>query len=330
MSKVFKILAIDGGGARGVIPARFLMELEKRTGRHIYELFDLIAGTSTGSILALGLATPGTDGKPRYCAEDALRIYRDEGPRIFSNNWRRFLLTVNGYIRPKYAFQPLEDILKHYFGEIRLSQLLRDTIITSYDIEKRMPWFFRSSNAKVLPDYDFSLVQVIRAATAAPSYFSPARLLTAKDELYTLVDGGVFANNPAMVGYVDALSKYSGYDRIMVVSLGTGLADRSFPYSQAQQWGLIGWALPAVDILQRGVSETVDYQMRQVLNKNPENTAQYYRLQIRLGPNEDVLDDPRPEFLNQLEHAAQHYISENAQYFAELAAQLLEGEPTKS
>lgn len=327
MGKIFKILAIDGGGARGVIPARFLMELERRTGKQIYELFDLITGTSTGSIIALGLTMPGPDGQPRYKAEDALYIYRREGPRIFSTNLQRLLLTLNGYIRPKYAFEPLESILKQYFGDARLKDTLRDVIVSTYDIEKRMPWFFRTLKAREQADYDFSLVEVIRAATAAPSYFSPARITTTKEEMYTLVDGGVFANNPAMVGYVDALSKYKDYERVMVVSLGTGLADRSFPYNKARQWGLIGWALPAVDILQRGVSESVDYQMDQVLNRNPESTALYYRLQVNLGKNDDVLDNPTPEFLDRLEDEAKRYIVANGHVFDEMCGQLLEIAP---
>jgi uncharacterized protein len=85
MADVFKVLSIDGGGLRGIIPAMVLAEIEERTGRPIAETFDLIAGTSTGGILALGLTMPGDGGKPRYTAKELIRIYEEQGARIFSH-----------------------------------------------------------------------------------------------------------------------------------------------------------------------------------------------------------------------------------------------------
>ena len=91
MSDVIKILSIDGGGIRGLIPAVVLAEIEKRTGKPASELFDLIAGTSTGGILALGLTCPAADGRPRYSAERLIDLYQKEGNRIFNRSrWRRF------------------------------------------------------------------------------------------------------------------------------------------------------------------------------------------------------------------------------------------------
>src|SRR5918995_672220 len=83
MPNTFKVLSIDGGGIRGIIPAMVLARLEKQTGRPIAEMFDLIAGTSTGGILALGLTLPSDDGKPRYAAKDLLELYEKDGSRIF-------------------------------------------------------------------------------------------------------------------------------------------------------------------------------------------------------------------------------------------------------
>lgn len=83
MSKTIKILSIDGGGIRGIIPALILAEIEQRTGKPICQMFDLIAGTSTGGILALGLTRPDDTGQPAYRAEDLVRLYKTEGPVIF-------------------------------------------------------------------------------------------------------------------------------------------------------------------------------------------------------------------------------------------------------
>lgn len=79
MADVFKVLSIDGGGIRGIIPAMVLAEIEDRTGRPVAETFDLIAGTSTGGILALGLTLPGDNGRPRYAAEELIGLYEEEG-----------------------------------------------------------------------------------------------------------------------------------------------------------------------------------------------------------------------------------------------------------
>ena len=90
MARTIRVLSIDGGGIRGIIPALMLGEIERRTNKPIAELFDLIAGTSTGGILALGLTVPGPDGKPKYCADELVQLYKEEGPRIFHRpTWHR-------------------------------------------------------------------------------------------------------------------------------------------------------------------------------------------------------------------------------------------------
>lgn len=332
MDKMFRVLSIDGGGVRGVIPATFLIEIEKRTGKFIHELFDLIAGTSTGGILALGLTTPSDEaGVPRYRAADGMRLYREEGPRIFRKTARRSLSTLNGLLAPKYPAEPMELTLRNYFGKARLHETLTDVVITSYDIEQRAPWFFRSLNARQLPGYDFSLMQVARATTAAPSNFSPLRIKTLDDEqdeqIYTLVDGGVFANNPAMVAYVDALSLYQDHDKVMMVSLGTGRSERKIPYAQAQRWGLFGWALPAIDILKSGANESVDYQMRQVLNQSGTamDASRYFRFQVRLHDDEDDMDNASQRNLDNLERIARGHILHHEETFNRMCSLLMEG-----
>jgi patatin-like phospholipase/acyl hydrolase len=333
MGRVFSILSIDGGGLRGLIPVVFLLELERRTGQPIHRLFDLIAGTSTGGILGMGIAVPDADGQPRYTVRDGLRLYREEGPKIFSRDLRRGLTTLNGLTGPRYRADAMTAALADYLGSARLQHTLTDLVITAYDIERRSPWFFRSLRARARPDYDFPLVDVGRAATAAPANFAPARLTLADGETYTLVDGGVFANNPAMIAYVDALSLYAdrGYDSVLVVSLGTGFVQRGFPYSAARGWGLLGWGLPAIDILKTGANESVDYQMRQVLNRmtqqadDDQAAHRYYRLQVELQPGQDSMDDSTPAHLDRLEAAARRYVDANSALFDRISQQLIEG-----
>src|SRR5215211_3541103 len=130
---MMKLLAIDGGGIRGIIPAMVLSEIEKRTGKPISGLFDLIAGTSTGGILALGLAKPGDDGKPQYTAEKLINLYETEGGRIFSRPiWHR-LHAVGNLAEEKYPSKGIEEVSREYLGNARRAEALTEVLVTAYE-----------------------------------------------------------------------------------------------------------------------------------------------------------------------------------------------------
>jgi patatin-like phospholipase/acyl hydrolase len=325
LKKTLRILSIDGGGIRGVIPAMFMMEIEKRTGKRIAELFHLIAGSSTGGILTLGMTVPGADGKPRYTARDGLHLYENEGPVIFKQTAWQTISSLANMVDEKYMSAPVEGVLERYFGEARLRDSLTDVLITSYDIERRIPWFFRSKRAITLPEYDFPMKFVARATSAAPTYFETARINTEDGtDYYPLIDGAVFANNPAMCAYVDALRHYPEYDEVLVVSLGTGQYTRRIPYDRAKDWGLVEWVRPIIDILMHGVNETVDYQMQTMLPIMPDGTQHYYRMQVVLDPYTDKMDDVSPGNMRSLRLLAEEFIRDNEFTFDRLCRQLTE------
>src|SRR5687768_18078831 len=130
-----KVLCIDGGGIRGLIPALVLDEIERRTGRRIADMVDLLAGTSTGGLLACGLARPGAGGRPRYTAAELADLYVQEGPKIFDRSLVKTITSVGGLADERYDDAALEDTLARYLGDTRLSGALRDLLITAYDIE---------------------------------------------------------------------------------------------------------------------------------------------------------------------------------------------------
>ncbi len=308
MSQWIRILSIDGGGIRGIIPATVLAEMEKRTGKPIARLFHLIAGTSTGGILALGMTKPGADGSPQFTAADGVRLYENEGPRIFPQSvWQR----IRSMVEEQYPAAPIETVLDEYFGETRLKDALTNVFITSYEIERRAPWFFRSYRAKNDPEYDFPMKQVARSTSAAPTYFEPSRIDTESlSDYWALIDGGVFANNPAMCAFVDAKRLYPDATRFLLVSLGTGEATRRIAYDAAKGWGLAGWAQPVLNIVFQGVSATVDYQLRQLLPEM-EGRQCYYRFQPRLDDSTDDMDNTSPDNMRELKLAAEALINEH-------------------
>lgn len=277
MPNLTRILSIDGGGIRGVIPAQVLVSLErklkKRTNNpdaRIADFFDLIAGTSTGGILTCIYLCPDSNGneqRPRFSAEQAVDVFMKRGEKIFNTSLWKTIRSGGGFIDEKYDKKELESTLEHYMGNLKLSQLLKPTLITAYDIELRRAKFFTQHDAREKQMHDYYIKDVARATSAAPTYFEVKRLFSASGVPYPCIDGGVFANNPTLCAYVEVRKKFKGnpYAKDMaVLSLGTGYVKKPFKYEDAKDWGMVEWIKPLIDIMMSGVSETVDYQMRQI------------------------------------------------------------------
>src|SRR5579864_7029720 len=320
-----RILAIDGGGIRGIIPAMVLAYIESATGRPIAKLFDLIAGTSTGGILALGLTIPKTAGASLYTAQHFVDMYEHEGGRIFSRSlWRR-IVACDNLTEEKYSAAGIEAVLAEYFGESRLRDAATDVLITSYEIERSFPFFFKSSNARERRDYDFPARLVARATSAAPTYFEPMKLSAgATDDYYTLIDGGVFANNPAACALVEARTIHPEATDFLVVSLGTGTLNHSLPYSETKTWGVVKWAVPLLSIVFDGVSSTVDYQLRQLLPDGPGECRRYYRFQTTLDGHNHALDNTSPANITALKGLATDLIEKESGNLDKLCKKLTE------
>jgi patatin-like phospholipase/acyl hydrolase len=287
-----KILSIDGGGIRGIIPATILTEIESRTQKPISQLFDLIAGTSTGGILALALTKPDSNGKPEYSAEQLVQMYVENGDKIFHQSLWHKISTFNNLIEEKYPAAGIDKVLEDYFKKTYLKDALTEVLITSYEIERRDSFFFKSTKAKMNPKRNFLMKHVARATSAAPTYFEPKKIPTEDlTEYYALVDGGVFANNPGMCAYVEAKTMFPEENEFLVVSLGTGELTKPIYFDQAKMWGIAHWARPLLGVVFDGVSDTVDYQLQQLLPSDEEKGRRYYRFQIMLDKDTESMDN---------------------------------------
>lgn len=291
-----RVLSIDGGGIRGLIPAIVLTEIERRSGRRIWELFDLIAGTSTGGILACALCAP--DPLP---ASEVVKLYEEEGPDIFSRSLFQRIRSADGLLDEKYDGGALDRALKRFLQEKLLSQTKPDIIAPSYDTNEPGPYFFKTTDARLSPDDDFPLNVVARATAAAPTYFEPVG--TGKR---ALVDGGVFATNPAMCALAEVLNTVSPKD-VVLISLGTGQRTHQRDFDEIKDWGLADWARPILDVVFDGVSDAVNYQLKRVLPAD-----RYWRFQVELTLASDHLDDAGADNLAKLRGHAEDLLRDRS------------------
>lgn len=320
---MYKILSIDGGGIRGVIPAFVLAELERAAGKPVAEMFDMVVGTSTGGIIALGATVPGPSGNPKLTAQDMVDLYADHGREIFSRSFFDKLSNPISLLDEKYDEEALEDLLKEYLGEnTMLSNLIGpDVIVTAYDIEKRAPYYFKSRLAKN-GDYgrDHKAWVAGRCTSAAPTYFEPKLLNqdhTGDQVRRALVDGGVFVNNPAMCALAEALDQGHSLDDIMLVSLGTGVHTRKIPFREAKDWGLAGWVAPLISVMMDGVADAAHFQLLQLL-KERDGVQRYYRFETALDKASDEMDDASGGNIRRLKEEGADILSDQSEEIAKL------------
>lgn len=302
-----RVLSIDGGGIRGIIPALVLAELESRTERRIHQLFDLIAGTSTGGILACALCAP--DPLP---AEQLVALYEEEGPKIFDRSvWDR-IRSAEGLLDEKYPSAALDAALERFLADKRLSEAKPDLIIPAYNMTEPGPYFFKTRKARESPaEEDFALSAVARATSSAPTYFEPLALGGE-----ALVDGGVFAVNPAMSAFAEVM-RFQPTADVQLLSLGTGQRTRKRTFDEIEDWGLVEWARPILEVVFDGVSDAVDYQLQHALED-----GRYWRLQVELDRASDDLDDASDGNLKLLREHAEDLIERHSDELDKIAATL--------
>jgi predicted acylesterase/phospholipase RssA len=292
-----KVLSIDGGGIRGLIPALVLAEIERRTSRRIADLVDMIAGTSTGGILACALGKPD----PLPAAEIA-SLYVEEGPKIFDRSLLKQITSLGGYLDERYSDGGLVRALERYLGDTPMTAATVPLLLTAYDTEARGIHLLRSEGEHS----DASMVDAAHATSAAPTYFEPVRLGGA-----SLIDGGVFATNPSLVAYAEL-----GGTLDLLLSLGTGSHTRPLPYDKIKDWGQLEWARPVIDVVFDGGQDAVDHQLRALLSDR------YVRLQTELEAASDDLDDASERNLGLLRREAEGLIADNDALIDDVCARL--------
>lgn len=240
-----RILSIDGGGIKGVFPASFLAIIEDSIEGRVADYFDLIVGTSTGGILALGLGLS-------LSASDILRLYENSGPDIFGGN--RIIKSIRRFRVAKYSDRPLRNALETVFGERKLGESSKRLVIPSLNLDTGEVYVNKTAHhSKFERDYKKKVVDVALATAAAPTFFPTHQSAVGTP----LIDGGVYANNPTGLAAVEAIGVLNWpKDSLRVLSLGCTLEPFDAGKARFLPRGLGYWAPRIVDLFMTAQSSS--------------------------------------------------------------------------
>ncbi|WP_416044591.1 CBASS cGAMP-activated phospholipase [Clostridium tyrobutyricum] len=285
-----RVLSIDGGGIRGVFPAKYLALIENKTGKKINEYFDLIVGTSTGGIIALALSV-GIE------AGNIENLYVKNAKSIFKKKLiaRIFGKKVGMLLGSLYDNKILTKLLKETFKDYKIIDADTMLCIPSIEHIKAMPKVYKTPHNKLFHmDKDMYMWQVALATSAAPFYFPPACGIDDGCKL----DGGLWANNPVNVAIAEAIFHGIPLNKIKVLSIGTG--DQMYTASNniAESSGLVNWRTNIIDLTMNAQSYSADNMAKYLIGN--ENLI---RINFQ-SPKKLDLDSVEEEKIKILQHEA--------------------------
>lgn len=278
----YRILSLDGGGLRGLITARLLARLnaDPQVAGWL-DTVDLFAGTSTGGILALGLASGKTP-------EEICTVYKERGGVIFDDSFWDNVRDLGKTVGADYSSKGLKAELKTVFGDLKLRDLARKVAIPTFDLDNEEVPAKRTWKPKIFHNFQGDdsdgeqlVANIAQYTSSAPTYFPSAD---------GYIDGGVYANNPSIVALAQAISsrnqpaERAALDEVVMLSVGTGLS-LTYIKGQTLDWGYAQWVKPLINVLMDGVAGISDYQAVQLLG------GRYHRLQIEFEANETIALD---------------------------------------
>ena len=325
-----RILSIDGGGIKGIVPAVVLLHLEKllkqlskNQNSRIHDYFDLFSGASTGAIIIAGLLSPDKNNRPKYSPEEILDLYLENGHIIFNSSFFQEVKSVSGIVNVKYDPEGLESVFEKYFGKSELKGLLKPSLIPVYDLSRGKNYFFRQQKALTSPRHNFYVKDLLRGATSALSYFPPAQISTVNDrEHRCFIDGGVFANNPALSAYAEFRYHNSNLHAkdTMMLSLGTGRKTTNLDCEVTANWGAAEWLYQGSYLTSNAVASASDYQLNAVYDNKPN----YLRLDASFDDEQSSsMDNTDKEYLDYLISLGESIVKDKQSEINSFAEQLI-------
>lgn len=294
-----RVLSIDGGGIRGILPGGLLKHIEDaltaKTGTQFYfaQHLDLIAGTSTGGLISLGLSMPGERGRPKYTTQTFLELYTTKGKETFPAPW----LGLKGILSSTYSPEGLEKNLNQYFGDAYISESVCPLVITSFDLKNNEAYIFDSVEAKADERKNFQLKGAGRATSAAPTYFPAAKIKNKLQEEFEFVDGGIYANNPTLLAIQRALQLYPNAQEYVIYSFGTGQTTKQ-SLSRLGTSGLAQWGTNIADVLMDNAAQCTENLIKSIAQRD--TRIKYVRIQPQIQASEKDMDNIEDENIQNL------------------------------
>lgn len=283
------ILSISGGGVRGIIPLHVLKEIETKYNKPISEIFDYYAGSSIGTIIIAGLLISDDGTNPKYSTVELFGMVEKICRDIFTCGWYHKMITLYGWIGSKYPTDNLEKILDEIFGDRKLNNLLKPVCFPSFDGISQKPIYFTKEHHG-----DLLLKDILRATTAAPTYFDPKEMDMAgiqfefgdfifENKTHILYDSGIVVNNPSLVAELHATHDMKIIDKsnIYILCLGTGISKVPQPTNN----GVWGWLNSILGYLFNGFNENEMYLLNLALKKK-----NILYVNVEIDPEYDQLD----------------------------------------
>lgn len=268
---MFKILCLDGGGAKGYFSVYILKRIEEEFNIKLSEYFDLIVGTSTGALISAAISS-------NINLDDLLEIYLTKNNEIFKKRANNFLK-----LKSTYETESFEEELKKILKDIDFKDLKTNIMIQSTDIEKKDPVLFKSWEE----NNNISLFDAVISSASAPTYFDPHFI---NNKLYS--DGAIWANNPSIIAISEAISKKSfnkNIENIKILSIATGKNTENIDFSKQKNWGLLAWANDIIDIIIESNDKSDEICAKKILNDN------YLRINYNLESKVSI--DVIPDFI---------------------------------
>ncbi len=236
-----RVLALDGGGIRGIVSLLILKEIEQILDKPIQDLFDYCIGTSTGAIIASGLTVTDNENY-LYTTNDLIHLFEDNYRSIFPQDGN---VSASSWFFSKYQNDGLEQILYKFFKNKTLDNCKKTILLTAYDVSNNQPFYF-TNNKRIevgcMDDYfgQTTIKDACLASAAAPTYFPTKVFQRGNNESIHLVDGGIFMNSPSLPALLDLLVNKPNTS-VKILSIGTGYGQFSVKGTEPKNWGKIPW-----------------------------------------------------------------------------------------
>ncbi|MGZ4100030.1 MAG: patatin-like phospholipase family protein, partial [Bacteroidia bacterium] len=250
----------------------------------VWQSFDLIAGTSTGGLIACALTIPKDPGNKnqgsKYSVDDVLSVYQNRGKEIFPPRKAlpgKVAESIDDTMNPRFTDKGISKVFNDICGNARINDSLTHIMVSTYDLNNNCPLFFKTRSSLSNHEQNILIYDICRATSAGPTYLPAYELHYPngnENPQRLCIDGGVYINNPSLGALTEFLKNRRGYGfneneidqkDIHVLSIGTGIYSGQVTAKQAKHKGEIFWASHISDIMMRGVNKTTHYQMQELM-----------------------------------------------------------------